>query len=180
MMTRIFLEFMKIGLFSVGGGLATIPFLAEFGEKYGFFTLDELTTMIAVSESTPGPIGINMASFVGNRANGIFGAIITTFGLVIPSVVIIIMVANVLEKYKHSVYTQRILKMLKTVSIGLIIAAVLPIVLSLFKGAKTTEMLYTLVIIVMVFFTREKYKKLHPIYILLVFFILGLGIDLLL
>lgn len=180
MMTKIFLEFMKIGLFSVGGGLATIPFLAEFGEKYGFFTLDELTTMIAVSESTPGPIGINMASFVGNRTNGILGAIITTFGLVIPSLVVCLIIANVLEKYKNSVYTQRILKMLKTVSIGLIIAAVLPIAVSLFKGAKTIEIIYTFAIIVLVFYTREKYKKLHPIYILLTFFMLGLGIDFLL
>ena len=90
----IFWEFFKIGLFAVGGGPATIPYLIELTNKYDWFTLEELTNMIAVSESTPGPIGLNMATYVGYQTLGIWGGIISTFGLVLPSLVIICIIAE--------------------------------------------------------------------------------------
>ena len=85
----LMLEFFKIGLFSVGGGLATLPFLFDLAEKYNWFTASELTNMIAVSESTPGPIGVNMATYVGNTVGGVFGGITTTLSLVTPSLIVI-------------------------------------------------------------------------------------------
>ena len=98
----LFLEFFKVGLFSVGGGLATIPFLYELAAKYNWFDEKMLMDMIAVSQSTPGAIGVNMATFAGFRASGILGGIIATLGLVTPSIIVIIIVAHFLNKFKES------------------------------------------------------------------------------
>lgn len=102
---RLFFVFFKIGLFSIGGGLATLPFLQELVPKYGWITSKELVNMIAISESTPGPIGVNAATFVGNNTAGILGGIVATFGLVMPSVIIIIIIAHYFSKFseKHIV-----------------------------------------------------------------------------
>ena len=88
----LFYEFAKVGLFSVGGGLATVPFLQSMGEKTGWFTNAQLSTMIAVSESTPGPMGVNMATYVGYSISGIPGAVIATLGLITPSIAVIIII----------------------------------------------------------------------------------------
>ena len=87
---QLFVEYFKIGLFAIGGGLATIPFLQQLAGKYGWFTTQELVNMIAISESTPGPIGVNMATYVGFQTAGIPGAIIASIGLEAPSVIIIV------------------------------------------------------------------------------------------
>ncbi len=109
---RLFFEFFKTGLFSIGGGLATIPFLQDMGEATGWFTNQELTTMIAVSESTPGPMGVNMATYVGYHhgagpAGGILGAVIATLGLVAPSIIVILIIARFLQKFRHSRTVER-------------------------------------------------------------------------
>ena len=98
----LFYEFAKVGLFSVGGGLATVPFLQSMGEKTGWFTNAQLSTMIAVSESTPGPMGVNMATYVGYSISGIPGAIIATLGLITPSIAVIIIIAGFLQKFRQS------------------------------------------------------------------------------
>ena len=89
-----FYEFFKTGLFALGGGLATIPFLTEMMNKYHWFTADMLTDMIAVSESTPGAIGINMATYTGYHINGVLGGIVATLGLVAPSIIVICIIAS--------------------------------------------------------------------------------------
>ena len=86
---RLFLEYFYAGLFSVGGGLATIPFLQDMGARTGWFTSQELANMIAVSEATPGPMGVNMATYVGFTTGGPFGSVIATLGLVAPSIIVI-------------------------------------------------------------------------------------------
>ena len=106
----LFLEFFKTGLFAIGGGMATLPFLNELANKYPWFTVDDLSDMIAVSESTPGPIGFNMATYAGYTTGfnelgvlgGILGAFVATLGLVTPSVIIILIVAKILEKFQDS------------------------------------------------------------------------------
>ena len=90
-------EFFKIGLFSIGGGLATLPFLYRLADKYPWFSAKQIPDMIAVSESTPGPLGINMATYTGFQHSGVIGSIAATFGLVLPSVIIIILISKVLE-----------------------------------------------------------------------------------
>ena len=88
----LFYEFFKAGLFAVGGGLATIPFMKEIALKTGWFTLSQLTDMIAVSESTPGPMGVNCATYVGYETAGLLGGVIATLGLIAPSIIIIIII----------------------------------------------------------------------------------------
>ena len=87
---RLFWEFMKIGLFAVGGGMATLPFLKELGERTGWFAQDLITDMIAISESTPGPIGINMATYVGCNTAGFLGGVIATLGEMFPALIIVV------------------------------------------------------------------------------------------
>ena len=93
---QLFWEFFKTGLFAVGGGLATLPFLQQIAARYPWFTPDDLLNMIAVSESTPGPIGVNTATYAGFHAAGLPGALTATFALVLPSVVIIMLVSRAL------------------------------------------------------------------------------------
>lgn len=119
----IIIEFFKAGLFAVGGGLATIPFLEEMSVNYGWFSLDMLSTMIAVSESTPGPIGVNMATYVGNIIGGPFVGVITTLSLVAPSIIVIIIVAGMLEKFQQSKLVQNVFYGLRPAVVGLIISA---------------------------------------------------------
>ena len=95
----LFYEFFKVGLFAIGGGLVTIPFLFDLAEQYPWFTASELADMIAISESTPGPLGVNMATFAGYKAGGILGAISATFGLVCPSLIIIMLISKLLKKF---------------------------------------------------------------------------------
>ena len=99
---QLFWEFFKTGLFAVGGGMATIPFLYQMSDTTGWFTRMDLANMIAVGESTPGPIGVNMATYAGFTTAGIFGTICATVGLVCPSVIVIIFVYKILEKFKGS------------------------------------------------------------------------------
>ena len=89
---RVFIEFFKTGLFAVGGGLATLPFLYEMAERTGWFSAADIANMIAISESTPGPMGVNMATYVGHSVLGTFGGIISTIGLICPSDIVIILI----------------------------------------------------------------------------------------
>ena len=91
---QLFFEFFKVGLFAIGGGLATLPFLNNLAGKYSWFNHSMLADMVAVSQATPGPIGINMATYAGFEAAGVLGSIIATVSLVLPSFIIIIIIAN--------------------------------------------------------------------------------------
>ena len=95
----LFWEFFKIGLFSVGGGMATVPFLYDLAEKTGWYTQAQILDMLAVSESTPGPMGVNMATYVGFHKEGIPGAVVATLGLIFPSIIVIIIIAGFLQKF---------------------------------------------------------------------------------
>lgn len=129
---RLFYEFFKTGLFSVGGGLATLPFLRSMADTTGWFTRAQLTDMLAISESTPGPIGVNMATYVGFTAAGPLGSLVATAGLVTPSVIVILLIARMLQKFRHSFIVERAFYGLRPASTGLIAAAglsVLPVAL---------------------------------------------------
>ena len=120
---RLFFEFFKVGLFSVGGGLATVPFLQDMGEATGWFTNEQLTTMLAVSESTPGPIGVNMATYAGFQTAGVAGAVIATLGLITPSVVVIMIIAGILQKFRSSKTVNDVFYGLRPASTALIAVA---------------------------------------------------------
>ena len=122
---RLFFEFFKTGLFAVGGGMATLPFLKIMGESTGWFTQTDLMNMLAVSESTPGPVGINMATYVGFTTAGLTGSIVATIGEVTPSIVIIMVIAAMLAKFRDSKYVANAFYGLRPASTGLIGAAVI-------------------------------------------------------
>lgn len=126
---RLFWEFFKTGLFAVGGGMATLPFLKDIGETTGWYTYTELMNMLAVSESTPGPIGINMATYVGFTAGGVPGAVIATLGEVTPSIIVILIVAAMLKKFQNSRLVRDAFYGLRPASTGLIGAACVAVVL---------------------------------------------------
>lgn len=163
-------EFFKTGLFAVGGGLATIPFLTEISNKYGWYSLSDLSTMIAVSESTPGPMGVNMSTYVGFSQYGILGGIVMTLSLVAPSIIVICIIANFLEKFKEAKIVQDIFSGLKPAVVAFIAAATIDIlVTTLFGGydqLKTFSCFnWKQLICLVAFLAASKYKpKVHPIW----------------
>lgn len=170
---QLFWEFFKTGLFSIGGGLATIPFLTAMGQNTGWFTSSELANMIAISESTPGPMGVNMATYVGFEVGGVPGAVIATLGLICPSIIVIIVIAGFLQKFRNSKYVEYVFYGLRPASTGLIAAACWGVVaISLLEiGAAEGALIsfslnWQLLILAAVVFgcTHEAHlKKLHPI-----------------
>lgn len=125
---QLFWEFFKTGLFAVGGGMATLPFLYDISDKTGWFTRAQLADMIAVSESTPGPIGVNMATYVGFITGKIPGAVVATLGLVTPSIIVILIVAAFLQAFRDSKYVTGAFYGLRPASTALITAAGLVVV----------------------------------------------------
>lgn len=120
---RLFWEFFKVGLFSVGGGLATLPFLYSLGAKTGWFSTADVANMLAVSESTPGPIGVNMATYAGFDCGGVLGGVVATLGLVTPSVIVIVLIAMALQAFRTNKYVDAAFYTLHPASTGLIAAA---------------------------------------------------------
>ncbi len=135
---QLFWEFFKAGLFAIGGGMATIPFLYDISDKTGWFTYNDLANMIAVGESTPGPIGVNMATYVGfitgmkdgGVLTAVLGAVTATIGLVTPSVIVILIIAAVLTSFRNNSYVNHAFYGLRPASTGLIAAAGISVVMS--------------------------------------------------
>lgn len=125
---QLFYEFFKTGLFAVGGGMATLPFLSAMADKTGWFTQGMLADMIAVSESTPGPIGVNMATYVGFATAGLPGAVVATLGLITPSVIIILIIAKFLKAFRDNQYVDGAFYGLRPCSVALIAAAGMSVV----------------------------------------------------
>ena len=119
------LEFFKTGLFAIGGGLATLPFLREISLKYAWYTLSELSNMIAIGNATPGPIGINMATYAGYAIGGILGGILATFSIVLPSYIIILIVSMILDKFRSSIYVEGAFNGLRPAVVAMITVALL-------------------------------------------------------
>ena len=183
---RLFWEFFKTGLFAVGGGMATLPFMYDISDKTGWFTHSMLADMVAVSESTPGPIGVNMATYVGFVTGGIPGAVVATVGLVTPSVILILLIARVLKAFRENQYVDAGFYGLRPCSVGLIAAAgVLVIKLALFNtelyastGALLDLFNFNALILAAVLLaaTRciNKLKGLHPIVFILASAVIGI------
>lgn len=181
LLTVVF-EFFKTGLFAVGGGLATIPFLQDMAGKYGWFDLSTLSTMIAVSESTPGPIGINMATYVGYIALGPVGGIVSTLALVCPSIIVILIIANMFEKFKESKLVKLVFNGIRPFVVGLIMAACFDLFLTtLFNielgfGLQMFSLL-SIAIFITLLFVYNKFK-LSPILIIVAGAIIGIVLNL--
>jgi len=165
----LFFEFFKVGLFAVGGGLATIPFLYDLASRHPeWYTASDVADMIAISESTPGPIGVNMATYAGFQTSGILGGIVATLGLIAPAIIIIFIVAKLLNAFKDNKYVKSAFYGLRPASVGLILAALFGVVkIALINiDAGTIGGFFNLkaIILAVCLFTLQKiFPKLHPI-----------------
>ena len=163
-------EFAKTGLFSVGGGLATLPFLYEMANNTGWFTPADVADMIAISESTPGAIGINMSTYAGFKTAGIPGGILATIGLALPSVIIILIIAKFLEKFRTNKLVEGAFYGLRPASIamisvaGLNVAKVSLINLTAYQtsGSLGDLFLWKAIILGVIIFIAQKKLKWHP------------------
>ena len=117
---HLFWEFFKIGLFSFGGGYATIPFLYHISQVYSWYSLDELTQMVAVASITPGPVGINVATYAGLKSAGIPGSALATLAEMLPSLILVIIVSKLLRKFSDNFYVKSLIQTLKPISCGLL------------------------------------------------------------
>jgi len=171
---KLFYEFFLIGLFSVGGGLATLPFLQDLGERTGWFTAERLADMLAISESTPGPMGVNMATYTGVETAGAIGGIVATLGLITPSIIIILIIARILKKFQENAYVKAAFDGIRPASTALISVACISIILIAFKIPSDIFTSFDVssvlnmrnligVILAGTVFVMSKKTKLHPI-----------------
>lgn len=179
---ELFINFFFIGLTSIGGGLSTIPLMTEILTSKGWMIQTEIIDMIAVSEMTPGPIGINMATFAGNKAAGILGGVVATLGLVAPSIIIIIIVAHFYSKYKDNEYVNSTMKIIRPVVTGLIAAVCANLaIISLFNIEFIRETgsffqifnLLPILIGITVFIANFKFKV-HPVILIVSSAVIGI------
>ena len=190
---KLFWEFCKTGLFAIGGGMATVPFLREIADKTGWFTAGQLADMIAVSESTPGPLGVNMATYVGYTVGssqlgspwmGIVGAVTATLGLISPSIVIVLCISFFLKRFRTSTLVDAALYGLRPASVALISAAGVEIVLfailrvdSIYQIGAAQLSWKSVALAAGVYAGTNlipKLKKLHPIWFILLSAIVGI------
>ena len=179
---QLFWEFFKTGLFAVGGGLATLPFLYDMGARTGWFTAHQVADMLAVSESTPGPIGINMAVYTGYTSAGVLGSLCAMVGIVTPSIIVIIIVAAFLRAFRENRTVQGAFYGIRPASTGLITAAGLTVAagallrLDAWEGVSrfwTVLDWRAIALAVVVFAISRKFKKLHPAALILIGAVVG-------
>ncbi|MBM6830219.1 chromate transporter [Anaerotignum lactatifermentans] len=170
----LFLEFFKTGLFAVGGGLATLPFLYALADKYPWLQSQQIPDMIAVSESTPGPMGVNMATYAGFHCDGVLGSIVATVGLVTPSIIVIIIVYQFLERFRTSRVVENIFYGLRPVVVGLIGSAGFGVIVLALFAQDVSPVDWTAfvrwkecILFVLVLAVSRKWKKVHPIALIL-------------
>lgn len=174
---RLFFEFAKTGLFAVGGGMATLPFLYAMADSTGWFSHNDVSNMIAISESTPGALGINMATYAGFITAGVSGGIIATLGLITPSIIIILIIARMLNRFRSSPLVQRGFYGLRPASIALVAAAGISVAkvtlvnLSALSGGDFSNVILwkSVLLAIVVFVGQRIFPKLHPV----VFILLG-------
>lgn len=178
---QLFYEFFKVGLFSVGGGLATLPFLYDLSNRLNWFSHDEIANMIAIAESTPGAIGINMSTYAGYQVNGISGGIIATLGLVTPSIIIILLIARLLKKFNENQIVQDIFFGLRPASVAMIASAGIGVVkialfnIPLFNTSKNIIDIFFIpgIILALILYIISKKTKLSPIMLIFMSAIVG-------
>ncbi len=182
---QLFWEFFKTGLFAIGGGLATLPFLSDMADATGWFTHAQLADMVAVSESTPGPIGVNMATYVGFTTAGIPGAIIATLGLIAPSIIVILVIAKFLQSFRQNRFVNSTFICLRPASVALIAVSGLTVAFSTFLDVSQPSLPWfqwvdwkaVVLAAILLVLTRwiKQTKKLHPIVWILASGLVGIG-----
>lgn len=167
---QLFLEFFHIGLFSFGGGYATLPFLYHIAENQGWYTTKQLTDMIAVSSITPGPVGVNVATFAGYTTSGILGALVATSSVILPSLILVIIISKLLEQFKHNKYVKSVIYSIKPAGCGLLGAVAVDMFL--------TDVSLKGIVLLLILFGLSLGKKHDPLFYLGISAIAGLIISL--
>lgn len=162
---KLFWEFFQTGLFAVGGGMATLPFLYDISDRTGWFSHQQLADMIAVSESTPGAIGVNMATYSGFITAGLPGALVSTLGLITPSIIVILLIAAFLNAFHENKYVTGAFYGLRPASSAMIAAAGLILARVVFWSTGTLNFKAIILALVLLVFTNvlSLTKKLHPV-----------------
>jgi len=163
----LFVQFFNIGVFSFGGGYATIPFLYDIAQKYNWYSLRQLTDMLAISSITPGPVGVNMATFAGFSTSGILGAAIATSAIVLPSFIFVTIVSKILDKFESNVYAVNVVSALKPAGCALLSAVGIKLLFS-------SNLHLVGVIILTIFIAASCIKKFDPLFYLGVSAIIGI------
>ncbi len=175
---QLFLTFLKIGAFTFGGGYAMLPLMQQEVLLNGWMDETSLLNFIAVAESTPGPVAINMATYIGIETAGLLGAVVSTFGVVLPSFLVILLVARFYTKYKESFVVKNCLKGLRPVVVGLIASAVISLGADVFLpyGLSLDALNFTFFTSVIIFalVVYLAFKKINPIYLILISSVLGI------
>lgn len=184
LLVKLFATFFKIGLFSIGGGYAMLPLIKQEIVNNSWLTLEELADFVAISEMTPGPFAINIATFVGYNTGGLLGAICTTLGVMMPSLIIVTIVAKLLSKYKENKLVLSSLDWLRPAACGLVMSAALTIGKTAFTNLEVKGFFNILrsgiswgavLIFAVVFLINWKFKP-HPVLLLAISGVLGIGI----
>ena len=163
-------EFFKIGIFSFGGGYATIPFLYHLSQEFNWYTLDELTQMTAIASITPGPVGINVATFAGLKTAGILGSLLATLSEMIPSLILVLIVAKLLKKFSNNFYIKSIIEALKPISCALLTSVAIELLKPEIYDIKAMILLAFLLIL-------SWNSKKDPLFYILVAGLVGVGIS---
>ena len=171
---ELFWSFFKIGLFAVGGGLATVPFLFQLSNKTNWFSTADLVKMIAISESTPGPLGVNMATYTGVQTVGVWGGVVATIGLVMPMLLVIILLCHFLMHFRKHKMVEAIFQGLRPAVAMMIFGFVLRLIHVIFEHGTTSET--ALVSLgLFIFYTILTFSlKCHPIIYILFAAIVGM------
>lgn len=163
---QLFLQFFHIGVFSFGGGYATLPFLYDIAEKYHWYSTKQLTDILALSSITPGPVGINVATFAGFITSGVLGAVIATCAIILPSFIIVTVVSEILDKFKTNKYVQGALCGVKPAGCALLSAVGIKLLFS-------SNLNIVGVVLLVLFLVLSYKKKLDPLFYLGVSAIFG-------
>ncbi len=173
---NLFIEFLKVGLFSFGGGYGSIPLIRDVVLSNNWLSEDGLAYMIALSESTPGPIMVNLATYVGSTTAGILGAVVATIGVIIPAFIIVIVIVNILESFMNNKYVKRIFDGLNPAIVGIILATGVYMVFN--NGSKgNKELIISIVLLIVVLITKIINKKISPITFILISGFVGILVS---
>lgn len=166
----LFAQFFNIGVFSFGGGYATIPFLYDIAQKYNWFTVKQLTDMLAISSITPGPVGVNMATYAGFSSAGVIGSVLATTAIILPSFIFVTIVSKILDKFESNIYVKNIVASLKPAGCALLSAVGIKLLF--------TSNLHLIGLIILATFVIASFKKkFDPLFYLGVSAIIGISLG---
>ena len=180
---QLFLSFLQIGLFSFGGGYAAMPLIqSQVVTAHGWLSMSEFTDLITISQMTPGPIAINSATFVGIKIAGLPGALVATIGCILPSCILVTLIAGLYLKYQNVNALQSVLNSLRPAVVAMIASAGISILVTAFWGSETHAVLaetnWTLVIIFAVCILLLRKFKMNPIWVMLLAVIMNAAVSL--